>query len=200
MINYNGMKAEESSSNIGQLPVGVYVAKTLDARIEDGSLVLYLDVAEGDYQGFYMRKFEAQKAGASTSKYGDPRYKGTFRLRIPQQDGPNAEYYETNVRRMNDMGYRYEQSNPGYRWDGNELKLKGKLVGINVQEDTYNGNTFTRIGRLEIVDDVRNGLVKPMKPRQRKEQTNDPFSATTSSVLAADPQTGFPVVEEELPF
>lgn len=197
MINYNGMKAEESKSeNMGQLPVGVYVAKTLDARIDGDNLVLYLDVAEGEHAGFFMKKFEAQKAIGS--KYGDPKYKGTYRLRIPQQDGPNAEYYESNVRRMNDMGYRYERSNPGYHWDGNELKLKGKLVGINVQEDSYNGNTFTRIGRLEVADDVRNGLVKPMKPRQRKEQQSNPMAmpepVQTSAFTPVD------MSDSELPF
>lgn len=198
MINYAGMKAEESRSNYGQLPAGVYLCNVLDARIEgaapDQQLAVYVDVAEGEYKDFFQNKFAAAKD--SNSKYGDPKYKGIYRLRIPNENNRNAKYPESDIRRMNDMIFRFEKSNPGFHWDGDEKKLKRLKVGINVYDDEYNGNAFTRIGRLEIYDDVKNGLVKPMKPPKKQN------GAPTMADVPVDQQTGLPVVEmdDELPF
>jgi len=201
MIKYDGMKAEESkSSSYGQLPAGPYVAKVLKAEIEgtypDQQLKLALDVVEGEYKDFFMNKFtEARKAG---SKYGEVKFKGVYKLRIPNSDNPNAKYPESDQRRMNDLIYRFQSSNQGFHFDGDEQKLVGKIVGINMQEDSYNGNPFTRIGKLETADDVRKGLVKAMKPRERKDAAPDPLAPTTTTAT-----TGFTQVEintAELPF
>ena len=197
MIRYDGMKAEEMKGNGGgQLPVGPYVAICLGAKIEgkapDQTLVLALDVKEGEYKNFFTNKLqEAKKNG---SKYGEPKFKGTYRLRIPNPENTKALYPETDIARMNDMIYRFEKSNPTFHWDCDEQKLPGLTVGINMQEDTYNGNTFTRIGRLEIADDVRKGLIKAMSPRKRKEQTQAP--------VQNDVFGGFTPVDpgDELPF
>ena len=206
MIKYEGMKAEESSggNNMGQLPVGAYVGYCSGARIDgkapDQSLILALDVLEGKYKDFYHKKFNAAKE--SGSKYGDPKYKGTFRLRIPNPDNPNAQYPELDKRQMNDMIFRFEQSNPGFHWDGDENKLRGLSIGFSTQEDSYNGNTFTRIGRLESVDAVKAGTVTPMRPRRRKgaDAGTDPMSLPPSQV-PTDPISGLPIVEDEpLPF
>lgn len=207
MIQYEGMKAEESkSTDFGQLPVGAYVGKVISAKIDgfapDQSLVLALDVIEGEYTGFYMNKYNASKKAGS--KYGEIKYKGTYRLRIPNPQNKNAMYPESDVSRMNDMIFRFEKSNPGFHWDCDEKKLAGLIVGFRTQEDEYNGNTFTRIGGLATADDVRQGLVKGMSPRKRQ-ATQDPMMPTvpTPSPIPApvDSQTGMPVVDtDELPF
>lgn len=195
MIHYEGMKAEESKGNsFGQLPAGPYVAVVLGVKIDglspDQSLVLQLDVAEGEYKDFFVKKYMSAKE--SGSKYGEPKFKGIYRLRIPNPNNKNAAYPESDLRRFNDMIYRFEKSNPGFHWDGDENKLKGLTVGINMQEDNYNGNTFTRIGRLETAQDVHAGLVRAMAPRKRQE---------TPATSAIDAQTGMGVVEDvTLPF
>ena len=209
MINYAGMKAEESKSdNFGQLPVGAYVGKTLKTEITgsapDQSLVIYMDVAEGEYESFFMKKFDAQKKAGS--QYGEVKFKGTYRLRIPNPENKKAQYPETDMRRFNDMIAKYQNSNPGitlYDQNGfNEQRLKGLLVGFSTLEDSYNGSSFTRIGRLENVDDVRNGNVRPMEARRRNEagDANDSaFIAPPAPTI--DPQSGFIGVEtDELPF
>ena len=194
MINYAGMKAEENRNEFGQLPAGVYVAKVLSVSVTgdapDQSLAVLVDVAEGEYKDFYMKKYEAALKAGNT-KYGDPKFKGVYRLRIPNPANTKSQYPESDVRRMNDMIFRFEKSNAGFHWDGDEQKLKNLTVGINVQEDSYNGNAFTRIGRLEIADDVRRGIVKAMAPRNRQQ----------TDTAAMDQATGMPVVEDvELPF
>jgi len=196
MIRYEGMKSEEmkGSENMGQLPAGTYVAKVIDARIEgtepDQQLAVYLDVSEGEYEGFFTKKYNAAKEAGS--KYGEVKYKGVIRLRIPNEKNTKALYPESDIRKMNDMGFRFEKSNPGFRWEGDERKLIGLTVGINMQEDEYNGNVFTRIGRFEVAQDVRAGTVKPMQPRKRKE---------TAPVAPPVPDPlGFAPVDVETPF
>jgi len=200
MIKYNGMKSEAASGNVGQLPAGPYVAKVLKVEIEgdapDQRLVLKMDVAEGYYLDFFMNKFKAQSAKGGTYTVT---FKGVYKLRIPNERNRSALYPESDIRKFNDMIYRFEKSNPGFHWDGDEQKLKGLQIGINMQEDQYNGNQFTRIGRLEIADDVRNGIVKAMKPRERK---GDAWEVPQPEQVQIDPKTGFTAVEipEELPF
>ena len=192
MIKYNGMKSEASSGNVGQLPAGPYVAKVLKIEVwgdaPDQQLVLKVDVDEGPFKDFFMNKFKAQ---SSKNMQYEVKFKGVYKLRIPNPDNKSALYPESDIRKMNDLIYRFEQSNPGFHWDGDEQKLKGLAVGINMVEDEFNGNAFTKIGRLEIVQDVRSGLVKPMKPRERKEEP-----AATDGV-----PSGFTPVElDQLPF
>ena len=155
MIKYQGMKAEESSGKRNnQLPVGAYVCQVLDAKIEgtepDQRLAVVFEIYEGEYKGWYMAK-----------------YKGVIRLRIPNPDNKKAQYPESDQRRFNDMIARFGNSNPNtefYNENGfDETLLKGKLIGISVAEDEYNGATFTKPVRFENVLDVRQGLVKPIE-------------------------------------
>ena len=198
MIQYNGMKSEGIAKRPSQLPAGPYVAKVLDADVTgdapDQQLLLWLDVAEGEYEDFFMKKYNAQVEN-SQGKY-KPTFKGSFRLRIPNDSNPKAMYPESDVRRFNDLIYRFEKSNEGFHWDGNEKRLKGLLVGINMQPDEYNGSSFTRIGRLEIAGDVRKGIVKPMGPKKPREDSLDP-----TMIPPVDSQSGMEVVKtEKLPW
>lgn len=199
MIKYSGMKSEGILKRPTQLPAGPYVAKVLDVTLigkePDEQLALWLDVAEGPFKDFFMNKYNAQLDNAN-NQY-KPTYKGVYKLRVPNDANPNAMYPESDIRRMNDLIYRFEKSNDGFHWTGDEMKLKGLQVGINMQEDEYNGNTFTRIGRLEIADDVRKGIVKAMGPRKPREDSLDP----TKTPTPVDGQSGMTVVKtEKLPW
>lgn len=195
MIKFEGMKAQESSGNKNrQLPAGPYVAKVMGARITgnepDQRLEVMFDIEEGPYAGFFMNKFQNAKERGSNYEI---RYKGIISLRIPNPDNPNAMYPESDIRRFNDMIYRFEKSNDGFHWDGDEGKLTGLTVGISVQEDEYNGNRFTKPVRFEVAQDVRDGLVKPMAPRWERNgnPTNGPMKDQTS---------GMSIVTEKLPW
>lgn len=177
MIKYSGMQAQESGNKNGnQLPVGAYVCQVLDARIEgqepDQRLAVVMEIYEGEYKGWFMKRFNYQK---EHSQY-QPKYKGVLRLRIPNPENTKAQYPESDQRKFNDMLARFTNSNPNtefFNENGfDETLLKGKLIGVSVAEDEYNGNAFTKIVRFENVDDVRNGTVKPI---ERK--TEDPTPA-----------------------
>ena len=193
MKAFSGFKAEASGTNSRSLPAGAYVAKIKGVKIDglepDQQLVLRLDVAEGEYKDFFFNRF---KRDQETSKY-EVKYKGDFSLRIPNDANTKAMYPDSDKKRFNDAIYRIEESNPGYHWDWNEQGLKGLLIGINMQNAEYNGYKFTKIGRLEIVDDVRNGSVQTMAPREPRGDADDR--------TFIDKQSGFVGIEtEELPF
>jgi len=203
MIKYSGMKAEENgNSSVKQLPAGAYVATVMGARIVGKKpalkLEVMIDIADGPYKDFYMNKFTAQKLRGS--QY-DVTYKGVLRLNIPDPDNKAALYPESDEKRFNDLIYRFTKSHPDLQLftdDGfDESKLTNLLIGVSVQEDEYNGSRFTKPVRFEILEDVRNGLIKPMKPRWEKGgNRQDPTQAPM-----VDQRSGMPVVQtEKLPW
>lgn len=200
MKAFNGFKAE-ANNNAGydQLPPGPYIAKIMAVKIEgnepDQSLILRLDIAEGPYVSYYAKRYD-HDSKRKNSKY-PAKYKGDFRLRIPNAANTKALYPESDLKRFNDAIYRIEESNPGYHWDWNEKGLAGLFVGISVQQGTYNGSQFTRIARLEIVNDIRQGNVGMMAPMEPRSDAYEPPVYQPP----VDQQTGFQQVDvESLPF
>ena len=198
MINFEGMKAEERKQGYPMLPAGGYVAKITNVKIDgqapDQSLVLRVDVIEGEQAGYFMKRYNHDKEGSG--KY-PARYKGDYYLRIPNRNNTKALYPESDIKRFNGALWAIESSNPGYHFSGNEKELIGKIVGINMQEGTYNDAPYTVIGQLEKADDVREGKVKLMRPRKPRgdQQAVEPAAASM------DP-SGFTPVEvgDSLPF
>ena len=168
MKAFDGFKSEANGGKTAMLPAGPYVAKIINVKIDgeepDQSLILRLDIAEGEYAGYYTARYKADEE-RKNSQY-PPKYKGDLRIRIPNPDNKKAMYPESDLRRFNDAMYRIEQSNPGYAWDWNERGLIGRIVGVNVRAGTYNDAAYTKPYRLEIADDVRKGIVQPMEPMQ----------------------------------
>ena len=197
MAKINGFKSEAPSSAYPMLPAGAYVCGIKNVKIDgkepDRQIVLRLDIIEGEAAGYYTKRYEHDSQ--SGGKY-EVKYKGDFRIQIPDENNAKRQHPEWDLRTLNNSIWCIEASNPGFHWDGDTDhigQLKGKIVGINVREGVYNGNVFTQIGRLENADDVRKGIVKPMKPR------SDGSSLPAGAPV--DEQSGFAMVEtEELPF
>ena len=178
MKQFEGFKSEASSAAYPMLPEGPYVAVIkavkIDGQEPDQTLVIRVDVSEGEHAKYFTNRYEHDKAAGGQYEV---KYKGDYRLRIPNPRNTKALYPETDRRRFNDAIFRVEQSNPGYTWDWDENKLVGKTVGINMQAGEYNGAPYTTIGRFETANDVRNGIVKAMKPRKpRGEVASAPAS------------------------
>jgi hypothetical protein len=198
MAKINGFKSEAPSNSFPMLPVGAYVCGIKNVKIEgkapDQQIVLRLDIIEGEQTAYYTKRYNHDTNAGG--KY-EVRYKGDFKIQIPDANNAKRQHPEWDLKTLNNSIWCIEASNPGFKWDGDTDhigELKGKLVGINVREGVYNGNTFTQIGKLETVDDVRQGLVKPMKPR------SDGSSLPQTAPAAADPSGFTPVETEELPF
>lgn len=191
---------EKPSQSYPMLAKGVYIAAIKNVKIDgvapDQQIVLRLDIIEGEAAGYYTKRYQHDSSNAG--KY-EAKYKGDFRIQIPNEKNSKREHPEWDASKLNRAIYAIEQSNPGFHFDGDTDhigELKGKTVGINVRQGTFNGVPFTTIGRLEVADDVRKGLVKPMN--DLPDRMSDDAASTPASNAAP---AGFtPVETDELPF
>ena len=200
MKAFEGFKSEAPKMSFPMLPAGAYAGVIRDIRIDgsepDQNLVLCLEVTEGEWAGYFMNRYQHDAERARSGGEFAAKYKGVYRLRIPNPANTYAQHPEWDIRSFNNAMWAVEQSNPGYHWDWKEAGLKGKQVGFSVRESSYQGNAFTEIGRLEDINAVRAGKVKPMKPREEK---NAGVSVTAASAVPS--HAAFTQVEvDDLPF
>ncbi len=108
------------------LPRGGYVCKIIGAKVMPEnqfgqSIKIAFDIAEGEYVGYYQRKFEA-----NTSE--DKKWPGVFMLNVPNDDGSEKDGW--TKRRFRTFTDALEESNSGYHFDWDESKFKDKLIGF----------------------------------------------------------------------
>lgn len=164
---YNDFKAEKVGAPREILPAGGYVAKIMSAKVESFAwgdvLVMAFDITEGDFANFFKRDFD-------NNPNEDKRWRGTLRMNIPNDSADQQN--EWRKRAFNNLIACLEESNPGYHWDWDETKLKGKALGILVREREWemNGNTgwTTEASGAASVDAIRGGKFRIPKPRALK--------------------------------
>lgn len=136
MKQYNGFDRNDVYRNTERLPAGGYVIKILEAKEVENDygrkLVISFDIAEGEYKDFFASNYKAQVGE-------DKKWKGTYRVNVPKDDGSEQDGWAK--RRFNTLIVDIEESNPGYHWDWDESKLKGKTIGalFNNKEYEFNG-------------------------------------------------------------
>ena len=178
---YAGYEAKKSGGYIQLPPEGSYIGQIQAVRVEKtydkthDQLVLLLDITEGEYANRYTEQYNDAK-----ERYPDTKNQGVFRIAIPEENDP-AELAWMKSKFEGSL-WAVEQSNPGYAWDWDEKKLAGKKVGFSVRKSFYTGKDkdgnpvdreTTEIGRLESIDEVKAGKVKPMQPRDSRTNKTD---------------------------
>ncbi|MEG2374960.1 MAG: hypothetical protein RSB43_11220 [Niameybacter sp.] len=115
-----------------QLPVGGYACKVMEVKEIEYSwgnvIVVSFDIAEGQYKDFYKNDYQDQEDGKK-------KWRGTYRLNIPNGKNPKADEY--NASQFKSFIYAVEQSNSGYQWSWDEKTLKGKKVGLVFGEEEW---------------------------------------------------------------
>ena len=183
--SYKNCEIKKNEGFIGLPPAGAYEAEIQAVRFKAkneaenvyrDTIELMIEITEGEYKNRYHEVYEGQK-----DRFGDSvMYKGVFRLTPPSDDDEDwmKRAFEGNL-------WCVEQSNPDYKWDWDEKKLKGKKVGINIRKYlyTYNGKEreTTEIGKFETIQDVRDGKCKPMKPRDKRKGGSEEAASTDGS-------------------
>lgn len=206
MINYGGKIEPKESTIVENLPVGAYVgvivsAELLTIQSSSGSferLELHLDVAEGEHKGHYEKMYANQMNGMYPAKW-----KGVIRYNIPQVGG---QYEQGQKKALEHLAWCLEDSNKGYKWDGDENRLKGLKIGFSVRERDWlmerdgaiTAGTTTEIGRVESVKKVVAGEVKPMKKRELRDADKEKLEAYQKQLL--DAGKAEQVYDTELPF
>lgn len=179
------------------LPANGYVCKVFNAEITKSKagnlmLVLFLDVAEGDFQGHFKAAADRVK-NFDTSKQWDN--SGIYRQLLFSNDNKVAPFFKGLLT-------CFEKSNPNLKLNLASFEtsvLRGCLCGFVFAAEEYtkkNGEvgtrTFAKFPRT--VDDIREG--KFTVPELKKLQNN---SAATNSA-AKDDWGGSPVDPDDTPF
>lgn len=191
---YKNFEARERTSFLTVPPAGAYVARIENVNVQEPTetnprtvIELIVDITEGEYTHRYKDLFDDQK-----SRFGNANYRGTFRLTVPTDDDADEDNWIK--RKFETSMWCIEQSNPNFEWDWDEKKLRKLSVGISVRNKKYDYNgkvkTTTEIGRLEVVQDVRDGKVKPMQDRDQTKKDNQ----------TNDAANGFTAVDEDVPW
>ena len=173
---YKNFEARERTSFLTVPPAGAYVARIENVNVQEPTdtnprtvIELIVDITEGEYTHRYKDLFDDQK-----SRFGNANDRGTFRLTVPTDDDADEDNWIK--RKFETSMWCIEQSNPNFEWDWDEKKLRKLSVGISVRNKKYDYNgkvkTTTEIGRLEVVQDVRDGKVKPMQDRDQTKKDN----------------------------
>ena len=158
------VKPEKPSGGRETLPAGGYVCNILSARVESGewgdTLVIAHDVCEGEYKDIFKRDYE-------NNPRDDKKWRGTFRLRLPKDDGTEQDGWKK--RNLSNFLWAVEQSNPGFTFDWDEKKLKGKKIGLvyRNKEWEYNGNRgwTTEAAGTDSIDNIREGKFRALKDK-----------------------------------
>ena len=166
-------------------------AKEVDYTTDNGYRVhrvdIALDVCEGEYEGFYQKKFD-------DSQDEDKKWKGVVKLNIPKFDGTEQDNW--TVKSFNTQFVAIEDSNPGYTWNNVLDSLKGKKIGLVLRDKEWefigNGDFYSEPYKLISVANARaQKFRKPNTKYLSSERTGDVASGFTPISNAVD---------EELPF
>ena len=171
---YNNFEAKKSASGGREiLPAGGYVCKILKAEVQTfewgNKLVLSFDISEGEQRDFFKTDYNSQPDDRK-------KWRGVWRINLPSGDGSQQDTWKQNA--INNLAACMQDSNPGYVWDWDETKLKGKALGILFREfewemEDRNG-VSTEAYSCTDIDSVRAGKFKISKRRELKHKATAP--------------------------
>lgn len=199
---YNNMSAM-GNGEIFQVEPGWYACKILEVKETESawgspSVTFFFDIADGPFAGFFSKDY---KANTDPNK----KWRGSLEQSIDEKGLP---YFKGLITAIQD-------SNPGYTFDFDEGKLKGKLVGIGFRKEWYEKNGedkyVVRAFAFRDIKKVISGELEPPKDKPKKSATSAPAQGYTSPNLNPPGyQTPGPAVQaphyepldpnEELPF
>lgn len=184
---YEKAAAYDGSSE--RLPAGGYICRIMKAWVEttrNGSeqLVLALEIAEGNYEGFARKQFNSRKANNPNAAW--PCIFKQFALGT---DGQTNPFFKGMLKSI-------EESNAGYVWNWQEATLANKMIGMIFREEEFEASdgsikTTVRPAFPRSVQTIRNGVETPEIRRLNNNRAAQPNAQNA----------GFtPVDDDELPF
>lgn len=199
-------KSKRRKSNFEALPKDAYVVRIMSAKevpYKNGTgscISMAFDIAEGEYKDFYKKQFEG-----NTNEDKKWPNDAVFRLGIPDDNSENWMWDNWNT-----FFADLEDSNNGFRFQGNPTSIKGKLIGgkfhIEQTEGTdRNGNNriynHTRLKWTCVAEDVRKGKVGTL-PNDKLISGGSADAQQNTMQTTPDGFVKIPdsVTEEEIPF
>lgn len=188
---FNDYETTQAYGDYQQLPKGGYVLKIFGVELCANKIGQYVkiscDVAEGEYTGFFTNEYKNQQQE-------DKKWHCNYLLNVPNDDGSEKDGW--TKRRFKTFTEALEESNPGYHFDWDEQKFKGKLIGGLFNEREYaknDGSTGRAINMAQVttVEKIRSG-----KYQLPKDKLLPGSPATDSNGFMNIPEGA----DEELPF
>ena len=175
MKNLNLENVEEAK-DFERVPVGGYICKITMAEdvAEKEYLKIEFDFAEGKFTGYYRELY------TNKGFWG-----GSFIKSYKEKALPFFKAFVTAV----------EKSNNGYRFDNDEKRLVGKLVGLVLGEEEYKTNNGEVKNRL-YVDQIRS--VESIRKNEYKIPPLKKLPAEAKPAL--NPEDFEEIDDEDLPF
>lgn len=178
MKKFNNWENVKTASEFVPLPAGGYIVELRNAKIKeyknrDGDTFerfeIALDIAEGEFKDYYAKEFCNQ-----TNE--DKKWKGVLRLYMPKEDG--SEQDEWSKSSFKSLIEAVEESNPGFHWDWDESKLRGKKIGclFRLEEWEYNGKTGKKAQPFKAVsvEKIKSGNFKIPKEKLLEKNASAP--------------------------
>ena len=186
IIGYS--EATPTNFNGGErLPAGGYVIRILDVKEESTKwggevIVMRFDIAEGEFVRFYQKQYDN-----ASDEY--KKWKGTYRLNIPQQKGNTEDDIKKYKRSLGFFKSQIEAINKSNginidcskEWDVSVLKNKivGMVFGNKEWEMDGKSGWFTNPDHMLTIEEIREGKFKI--PADRPLQKNETSTTTASS-------------------
>lgn len=144
-----------------QLPPGGYICQIINAELANSKagnpmLVLFLDIAHGDFKGHFKAAFDRVKFSNSNIKWDNS---AIYRqLLFDHSSGRVSQFFKGLLS-------CFEVSNPNFKINVNDFEassLRGKFIGFIFAQEEYkkkNGEIATRVCSKfpKSVDDIQNG-------------------------------------------
>lgn len=201
--NYDEAKKQAQAGPSEKLPAGAYVCKIMAVRYTKGQdgksdkIDLQIDVLEGPKKDFFRKQYEENTRE-------DKKWKGKATIYVPSDDGSEKDGWTKKT--FAGWTDSIEQSNPGYTWDWDEKKWKGKTVGIVFGEtgSVIEGRevTFTEPRFAVAAQLVREGKAPEAKFKS-KNGYGKRGAAGSSSGSVSDDTEGFMTIADgvdDIPF
>jgi hypothetical protein len=177
-LNLDNVKEAEDYE---QLPAGGYIAKITNVEDEPNKeyLKIYFDIAEGDFKGHYQKIWENANFWA-----------GNFIRSYKEKALPFFKSFTTAV----------ESSNPNFKFNFDETTLKGKLVGIVLQEEEYRSNDGELKTKLSVQETRSVASIKSKEFKVKPKKTlNNTAPQAPANTIDNSPHT-FEIKEDDIQF
>lgn len=183
-VNMDGVKGYGEGT--AQVPKGGYICKIMGAIAKENRVGQYMeiscDIAEGEYKDIFANDYRGQTG--ETKKW----HCNSF-VNIPLDDG--SERDEWSKRGLQTFIDALELSNPGYHWDWDETKLKGKSIGgiFGLREwEDKDGNVHegTSLMRWTSIEKIRSGHFRVPADKRleaHKAQSSGGFTSVSDADL-----------------
>lgn len=178
------------------LPAGGYAVEIKNAKVKEYNgtngaferFEIALDIIDGEFKDYYANDYRNQTGE-------DKKWKGVLRLYLPKEDGSEKDEWTKSLFKATIEAI--EDSNPGYHWDWDETKLRGKKVGclFRLEEWEYDGKTGKKAQAFKFIDIDR---IKTGKFKIPKEKL---LNSSTANAAPAPSSTDFrDIPDSDIPF